>query len=45
MTFRNQGQTTFFGALLALLVIGNACGQPYPTKPIRIIVPVAAGGV
>src|SRR5947209_12392625 len=30
--------------LFAALEIHHALGQPYPTKPIRIIVPYAAGG-
>jgi tripartite-type tricarboxylate transporter receptor subunit TctC len=31
--------------LLALLLLsGNAVGQPYPSKPVKIIVPLAAGG-
>jgi tripartite-type tricarboxylate transporter receptor subunit TctC len=41
----NQGQTTFFlAATITLLVACSAWGQAYPSKPIRVIVPVAAGG-
>ena len=28
----------------ALCVAGNACGQTYPSRPVRIILPAAAGG-
>ena len=30
--------------LLAIAIAGGAHAQSYPTKPIRVIVPVAAGG-
>ena len=32
-------------ALLAAALMQNAAAQPYPTKPIRIVVPYAAGGI
>ncbi|HEX4781267.1 MAG TPA: tripartite tricarboxylate transporter substrate binding protein [Usitatibacter sp.] len=32
------------GALAALLISGSALGEEYPSKPIRVIVPYAAGG-
>jgi len=28
----------------ALCVAGNVCGQTYPSQPVRIILPAAAGG-
>ena len=31
-------------AALALVLSGSACAQPYPSRPIRLIVPSAAGG-
>jgi tripartite-type tricarboxylate transporter receptor subunit TctC len=36
-------RTIAFGA--ALLISGSAFGQQYPAKPVKIIVPFAAGGV
>ena len=35
---------TSLGLLTALCVAGNVCGQTYPSRPVRIIVPAAAGG-
>jgi tripartite-type tricarboxylate transporter receptor subunit TctC len=32
-----------FGALLAIFAVGIAQAQPYPNKPIKLIVPLAAG--
>jgi tripartite-type tricarboxylate transporter receptor subunit TctC len=34
---------TFFGLLLALLAPSTACAEDYPTKPITIVVSLAAG--
>ena len=34
-----------FVALLALIFAGPLSAQPYPTKPVKIIIPFAAGGV
>jgi tripartite-type tricarboxylate transporter receptor subunit TctC len=48
MQRRRLATATLFGtlALLALVIFGAgaATAQPYPSKPIRIIVPFAAGG-
>src|SRR5712671_51542 len=33
-----------FGALIFVLTVGFASAQPYPNKPVRILVPYAAGG-
>lgn len=35
---------TLFGALLVALSAGTAIAQPYPSKPVHILVPYAAGG-
>lgn len=35
---------TYLAMLCAWLGLSTACAQPYPTKPLRIIVPFAAGG-
>jgi len=32
------------GAAACILAAGNAAGQAYPTKPIRLIAPYPAGG-
>ena len=34
-----------FVALLALVFAGPLSAQPYPTKPVKVIIPFAAGGV
>ena len=33
-----------FGICISSLLTGEAVAQPYPSKPVKIIVPVAAGG-
>ena len=35
----------FAAALLSVLVFHSVLGQPYPSKPLHIIIPFAAGGV
>jgi tripartite-type tricarboxylate transporter receptor subunit TctC len=40
--FKNKYLQILFAS--ALLAAGNAIAQPYPTKPIRLIVPFAPGG-
>ena len=35
---------TFAGAVMVLLPGGSLAAEPYPTKPIRVVVPYAAGG-
>jgi tripartite-type tricarboxylate transporter receptor subunit TctC len=35
----------FLGALLMSVAVSPATAQPYPSRPIRIIVPFPAGGI
>jgi tripartite-type tricarboxylate transporter receptor subunit TctC len=44
MTLTRMRQVLLFGALLAVLGISTASAQPYPTRPIRLVVALAAGG-
>jgi len=37
-------RTAFTGALSALILSTSLCAQTYPAKPVRVIVPFAAGG-
>ena len=37
-------RTAFTGALCALILATSLCAQTYPAKPVRVIVPFAAGG-
>src|SRR4051812_39334159 len=43
MTFRNWARFAFASLIFAALC-GNAAAQDYPSRPVTIIVPVAAGG-
>ena len=35
---------TLYGVLLAALLAGQACAQPYPNRPVKLLVPFTPGG-
>lgn len=39
-----RSKTNWFAYIVPLVITANAAAQTYPTKPIRMIVPFAAGG-
>ena len=41
---KNAAATLLAAVLLTLSTVGSAQGQPWPTKPVRLIVPFPAGG-
>lgn len=44
MADRRRGVCAGIGAIIVGIVCSSACAQGYPTRPIRLIVPYAAGG-
>jgi len=44
LKFLNKSNTYVLAAVLALGAVASAAAQSYPVKPVRVIVPYAAGG-
>src|SRR5687768_323108 len=41
---RIRSGAAFLAALALVLIVGGAFAQPYPARPVRIVVPTAPGG-